>query len=83
MTRIVANEGEQLGEDYRGWPIRQRLELLAFGARLGGVPQALLEALWEAIVLLPYAEMPLTESSGGVTAVAMARLRLAMTLKHD
>jgi hypothetical protein len=61
MTRIVANEGEQLGEDYRGWPLRQRLELLAFDARLSGVPQALLEALWEVIDRLPYAEMPLTE----------------------
>ena len=36
-------------EDYRGWPLRQRLEVLAFDARLAGVPQGLLEALWEAI----------------------------------
>ena len=36
-------------EDYSGWPLRGRLELLAFDARLAGVPQALLEALWEAI----------------------------------
>jgi hypothetical protein len=30
---------------HRGWPLRQRLELLAFDARLAGVPPALLEAL--------------------------------------
>jgi hypothetical protein len=41
-------------KDYRGWPLRQRLELLAFEARLAEVPPAyrvppaLLEALWEA-----------------------------------
>jgi hypothetical protein len=35
--------------DYRGWPLRQRLELLAFDARLAGVPPALLAALWLAI----------------------------------
>jgi hypothetical protein len=40
---------EDRGEDYRGWPLRQRLELLAFDARLAGVPQALLKALWEAM----------------------------------
>jgi hypothetical protein len=31
------------------WTLRDRLELLAFDARLAGVPQTLLEALWEAI----------------------------------
>jgi hypothetical protein len=30
-----------LEEDYRGWPLRQRLELLAFDAWLAGAPQAL------------------------------------------
>jgi hypothetical protein len=35
------------------WTLRDRLELLAFDARLAGVPQALLEALWEAIDALP------------------------------
>jgi hypothetical protein len=49
------------GEDHSGWPLRQRLELLAFDARLAGVPQALLAALCEAIDLLPCAEVPLTE----------------------
>jgi hypothetical protein len=34
---------------------------VSFDARLAGVPPALLEALWEAIDLLAYAEMPLTE----------------------
>jgi hypothetical protein len=32
-------------EDYRGWPLRQWLELLVFDARLAGVPPALLEAI--------------------------------------
>ena len=41
--------GEGPDQDYFGWPLRDRLELLAFDARLAGVPQALLEALWEAI----------------------------------
>ena len=41
-------EGREV-EDYRGWPLRTRLELLAFDARLAWVPQALLDALWEAI----------------------------------
>jgi hypothetical protein len=36
-------------EDFPGWTLRQKLELLAFDARLAGVPPALLEALWEAI----------------------------------
>jgi hypothetical protein len=40
-------EGREV-EDYSGWSLRERLELLAFDARLAGVPQALLEALWEA-----------------------------------
>ena len=44
--------GDDLGEDYSGWPLRDRLELLAFDARLAGVPPTLLEALWEAIDLL-------------------------------
>jgi len=38
--------GEKPGKDYSGWPLRDRLELLAFDARLAGVPPALLEALW-------------------------------------
>jgi hypothetical protein len=38
-------EGREM-EDYRGWSLRDRLELLAFNARLAGVPQALLAALW-------------------------------------
>jgi hypothetical protein len=45
-------------EDYSAWPRRDRLELLAFDARLAGVPQALLEALWQVI-----------ESLGSVGAV--------------
>lgn len=49
MPRSVAQEGDEQGEDYRGWPLRRRLELLAFDARLAGVSQALLESLWEAI----------------------------------
>jgi hypothetical protein len=37
---------------YAGLSVRDRPELLAFDARLAGVPPALLEALWEAIDLL-------------------------------
>jgi hypothetical protein len=48
-----SRELEDPGEDYRGWPLRQRLELLAFDAKLAVVPQALLEALWQAIDALP------------------------------
>jgi hypothetical protein len=40
-------------EDYSGWPLRDRLELLAFDARLAVVPAALLAALWEAIDRIP------------------------------
>ena len=46
------------GEDYRGWALPQRLELLAFDARLAGVPQALLQALWGVIDRLSWAESP-------------------------
>jgi len=49
MEQEGTRESEDLGEDYCGWPLRQRLELLAFDARLAAVPQELLEALWEAI----------------------------------
>jgi hypothetical protein len=38
ISGSVADQGDELGEDYRGWPLRQRLELLAFDARLAGVP---------------------------------------------
>jgi hypothetical protein len=41
-------EGREV-EDYRSWPLRQRLELLAFDARRTCGPQELLAALWEAI----------------------------------
>ena len=34
---------EEPKEDYSGWGLLDRLELLAFDARLAGVPQALLE----------------------------------------
>jgi hypothetical protein len=36
-------------DPYARLALRDRLELLAFDARLAGGPQALLEALWEAI----------------------------------
>jgi hypothetical protein len=51
-------------EEYRGWSLSDRLELLAFDARLAGVPPALLEALWDAIDQLPGA----TRSEGYPTA---------------
>jgi hypothetical protein len=47
-----AGPGEDPREDYPGWTLRDRLELLAFDARLTGVP-VLLEALWKAIDRLP------------------------------
>lgn len=37
------------GRTAGSWPLRQRLELVAFDARLAGVPPALLEALWEVL----------------------------------
>jgi hypothetical protein len=54
LTR--GTEGREV-EDYSGWPLRDRLELLAFDARLGGVPATLLEALWEVIDRLPNREI--------------------------
>jgi hypothetical protein len=40
---------DERGEDYRGWPLWPRLELLAFDAQLAEVPPALLGGIWEAI----------------------------------
>jgi len=51
MQRVDAED--QREEDYSGWPLRQRFELLAFYARLTGMPPTLLGALWEAIDHLP------------------------------
>jgi hypothetical protein len=68
MQTILASNIERREEDYRSWPLRQRLELLAFDARLAGVPQELLEALWEAIELVAaggYVEASRSESDGG------------------
>jgi hypothetical protein len=48
-----AEKDQSRGENFEGWPLRDRLELLAFDARLAGVPPALLEALWEATDALP------------------------------
>ena len=50
MQRMLTRKSERREvEDYSGWPLPAKLELLAFDARLAGAPQALLEALWEAI----------------------------------
>jgi hypothetical protein len=49
MCLDAAGPREKPDEDYRGWHLRDKLELLAFDARLAGVPPALLEALWEAM----------------------------------
>jgi hypothetical protein len=46
-----ARQGTARG-DYSGWSLRDRLELLAFDARLAGAPQVLIAALWEALNLL-------------------------------
>jgi hypothetical protein len=53
IPKTIATDSDPQELDYRGWPLRQRLELLAFDARLAGVPQALLASLWEAIDHLP------------------------------
>ena len=45
---VQGSSSDQRGEDYRGWPLRQRLELLALDARPSGAPPTLLEAIWEA-----------------------------------
>jgi hypothetical protein len=58
VSGSVADQGDELGEDYRGWPLRDRLKLLAFDGRLAGVPQALMEAIWEAIDRLSGALWP-------------------------
>ena len=49
MEPILTSNTYGREEDYRGWSLRRRLELLAFDARLARGPWALLEALWEAI----------------------------------
>jgi hypothetical protein len=33
--------------DYSGWPLRDRLELLAFEAELARIPRPLIAALWD------------------------------------
>ena len=86
VGRYAAVQGssrDRGGEDYRGWPLRQRPELLAFEARLAGVPPAMLAALWEANRdLLPYAE-PLTEVIRRRYSGARWPDCVAMTVKHD
>jgi hypothetical protein len=47
MCLVPAEEGPE--EAYCGWTLHDRLELLAFDARLADVPAALIAALWEAI----------------------------------
>jgi hypothetical protein len=37
MEQEGTRESEDPGEDYRGWPPRDRLELLAFDAGVAGV----------------------------------------------
>jgi hypothetical protein len=46
---VPGSVADERGEDYRGWPLAQRLELFAFDARLAEVPPALVEAVWEII----------------------------------
>lgn len=41
--------GNDRADDSTRWPLRERLQLLAFEARLAGIPQPLLAALWELI----------------------------------
>src|SRR5512132_539553 len=47
MAHQPSDIGEEGPEDDSRWSLRDRLELLAFEARLAVVPQALLEVLWE------------------------------------
>jgi hypothetical protein len=73
MDKEGGRELDDLKEDYGGWPLRQRLELLAFDARLAGVPPALLEALWEANRPTKSRSMNLTHR--GIIAGSRLRLR--------
>jgi hypothetical protein len=52
---MIASERTSRRRIYSGWPLRRRLELLAFDARLTDVPPGLLEALWEVIDRPPLA----------------------------
>jgi hypothetical protein len=42
-------DGQDWWEQFAQWPLRNRLELLAFEAKLAGLPRPLIAALWEAI----------------------------------
>jgi hypothetical protein len=53
MTRMVDRLIVAGEVDYSGWPLRVRLELLAFEAELAQLPRPLIAALWEAIDRLP------------------------------
>jgi hypothetical protein len=79
---VQGSSSDQRGEDYRGWALPQRLEPLAFDARLAGVTPALLRRSGRRLICYLTLRCRSPRSSGGVTG-AMARLRLAMTLKHD
>jgi hypothetical protein len=45
-------KGARGKEDYSGWPLQDRLELLVFEVRLAGVTVVLLAGVWEALDLL-------------------------------
>jgi hypothetical protein len=68
MDELRCRKADDSKEGYHGWPLRRRLELLAFDARLAEVPHGLLAALWEAIDLLdglpPGAGQPQRRSAG-------------------
>jgi hypothetical protein len=71
---VQRSSRDRRGEDYRGWPLRQRLELLAFDARLTGVPQSLLEALWELIDRLPTPDLGSRRVQRSGPAIAIVSL---------
>ena len=45
MEQEGSSEPDDLGEDYRGWPLRDKLELLAFEAELAHLPRGLIAGL--------------------------------------
>jgi hypothetical protein len=47
---------------FREWPLRNRLELVAFEAELAGIPRPILAALWEAIELSAPIRRPARDS---------------------
>ena len=45
-------------DPYAGWPLSDRLQLLAFEAELAGFPRSLIAAIWTALDELPMTRWP-------------------------